>query len=195
MLMTVLSPSEKREKTKVRYICKQPPGKLPAFRIQKQFNSLTIVHQYEMFHSRTLNNRINKLHERALRLVYKNPTLNFEQLLEIDNSFTIHHRNIQKLAIEIYKVINSESPSIMKNVFPLTNNLRSKNPFRTYNVHSVHYSTETISYIGSKIWALVPEKIKQSITLAEFKQRIRSWKPDGCTCRTCKTYIANLGFI
>ena len=117
-----------------------------------------------MFHSRTLNNRTNKLHERALRLVYKNSTLTFEELLEMDNSFTIHHRNIQKLAIEIYEVINSDSPSIMKNVFPLTNNpynLRSKNPFRTYNVHSVHYGTETISYIGSKSLALVHENIKQ----------------------------------
>ena len=163
---------------------------LKAF-IESQFNYCPLVW---MFHSRTLNNRINKLHEKALRLVYKNPTLTFE----MDNSFTIHHRNIQKLAIEIYEVINSESPSIMKNVFPLTNNpynLGRKNPFHTYNVHSVHYGTETISYIGSKIWALVPENIKQSITLAEFKQRIRSWKPDGCTCIICKTYIANLGFI
>ena len=145
-----------------------------------------------MFHSN------NKLHGRALRLVYKNSTLTFEQLHEMDNSFTIHHRNIQKLAIEIYKVINSESPSVMKNVFPLTNNpynLRRKNPFRTYDVHSVHYGTETISYIGSKIWPLVPENIKQSITLAAYKQRIRSWKPDGCTCRICKTYISNLWFI
>ena len=153
---------------------------LKAF-IESQFNYCPLVW---MFHSSTLNNHINKLHERALRLVYKNSTVTLEQLLEMDNSFTIHHRNIQKLAIEIYKVINSESPSIMKNVFPLTNNpynLRRKNPFRTYNVHSVHYGTETISYIGSKICALVPENIKQSITLAEFKQCIRSWKPDGCT--------------
>ena len=91
---------------------------LKAF-IESQFNYCPLVWT---FHSRTLNNCINKLHESALRLVYKNSTLTFEQLLEMDNSFTIHHRNIQKLAIEIYKVINSESPSIMKNVFPLTNN-------------------------------------------------------------------------
>ena len=46
-----------------------------------------------MFHSRTLNNRIGRLHERALRLVYNEPTLAFEELLCKDNSFAIHHRN------------------------------------------------------------------------------------------------------
>ena len=66
-----------------------------------------------MFHSRTLNNRINKLQERALRLVYKDSNLSFEERLNKDNSFTIHHRNLQKLVIEIYKVINNESPPIM----------------------------------------------------------------------------------
>ena len=173
-----------------KYICQEKLTiPLKAF-IESQFNYCPLVW---MFHSMILNNRINKLHERALRLVYKYPTLTFEQLIEMDNFFTIHHRNIQKLAIEIYKVINSESPLYNEECFPLTNNpynslyneecfpltnntynLRRKNPFRTYNVHSVHYGTETILYIGSKIWAFVPENIKQSITLAEFKQRIRS---------------------
>ena len=59
---------------------------------------------------------------RALRLVYKNTNLTFEQLLEKDNSFKIHHRNIQKLAIEICKVINNESPIIIKHIFPETAN-------------------------------------------------------------------------
>ena len=51
-----------------------------------------------MFCSRTLNNRINQLRERALRLVYKDATLSFEELLIADKSFSIHHRNLQKLA-------------------------------------------------------------------------------------------------
>ena len=151
-----------------------------------------------MFHSRALNNRINRLHERALRLVYKEPHLTFQELLDKDNSFTIHHRNVQKLATEIYKIINNESPVIMKEVFPVANNpynLRNNNPFTSRNVHSVYYGTETVSYRGPQIWAIVPVDIKNSTSTTEFKKKIRMWKPIDCPCRICKLYIPNIGFI
>ena len=167
---------------------------LKAF-IESQFSYCPLVW---MFHNRTLNNRINKLHERALRLVYKDSRLTFEGLLEKDDSVTIHHRNLQKLAIEIYKLLNNVSVPIMKHIFPLTTNpynLRNKNPLYSTNIHSVYNGTETISFRGPKTWALVPEDIKKSNTLIEFKRRIRSWKPEGCNCRICQTYIANIGFI
>ena len=67
-----------------------------------------------MFHNRTLNNKINKLHERALRLVYKNENLSFIELLDTDNSVTIHQRNLQRLAIEMYKAKNKLSPLPMQ---------------------------------------------------------------------------------
>ena len=54
-----------------------------------------------MFHNRTLNSKINRLHERALRLVYKDGNLTYQQLLEKDNSLTIHERNLQKQIITI----------------------------------------------------------------------------------------------
>ena len=69
-------------------MCQQKLRTLLKAFIESQFSYCPLVW---MFHSRTLNNRINKLHERALRLVYKDSQLTFEQLLEKDNSFTIHH--------------------------------------------------------------------------------------------------------
>ena len=98
-----------------------------------------------MFCNRTLNNRINQLHERALHLVYKDATLSFEELLIVDKSFSIHHRNLQKLATEMYKVIDKLSPSFMHTIFQLTTNpcgLRNKNTFKTSNIHSVYYGSE-----------------------------------------------------
>ena len=58
-----------------------------------------------MFHSRTMNNKVNRIHEIALRLVYFDHVSSFGELLKKDQSFSIHHNhwNIQSLAIEIYK--------------------------------------------------------------------------------------------
>ena len=55
-----------------------------------------------MLHSRTMNNKINRLHERSLRIVYSDQSSTFEELLERDKTFSIHHKNIQSLATEIY---------------------------------------------------------------------------------------------
>ena len=148
-------------------------------------------------HSRTLNNRINALHEKALRLVYKDSTLSFEDLLIMDESFTIHHRNLQKLATEMFKVKNNLSPAFMKELLPdSTNpyNLRNAPEFDTSNIHTVHNVTETILFTGPKTWSLVPEEIKNSKSINKFKNKIKYWKPEGCMCRLCKTYIQNLGF-
>ena len=59
--------------------------------IEFQFSYCPLVW---MFHSRTLNNRINRLHERGLRIVYKDYKLTFNELLHKDNSFSIHHMNL-----------------------------------------------------------------------------------------------------
>ena len=56
-----------------------------------------------MFHGRVLNRKINHLHECSLRIVYKDSISSFHELLQKDHSFTIHHRNIQSLAIKLYK--------------------------------------------------------------------------------------------
>ena len=54
-----------------------------------------------MMHCRKLNNKINWLHERCLRVTYNNALSSFEELLEIDNSVSVHNRNIRCLAIDI----------------------------------------------------------------------------------------------
>ena len=124
--------------------------------ITSQFNYAPLTW---MFHSRTLNNKINKPHERALRLVYDKQNLTFQELLDLDDSITIHHKNIQKLAIEMFKIKNNLSPPLMKGIFKENTNtydLRNKRCWEPPNVRTVHYGSETIRYRGPKTWDMVP---------------------------------------
>ena len=71
--------------------------------IELQFGYSPLI---RMFHSRGLNNKINRIHKRALRITHNEKSSSYTQLLTKDSSVTIiDHRNIKALAIEIYKVM------------------------------------------------------------------------------------------
>ena len=89
-----------------------------------------------MFHSRTLNNRINNIHERALSIAFSDYKSTFKQLLKQNWSAFIHQRNLQTLATEIFKTKNGLKPVMMGDVFKFKN-LR-------YNFRNAELSTEAM---------------------------------------------------
>ena len=70
-----------------------------------------------MFLSRQISHKINKIHERALRIVYNDHFLSIEELVSKDKSATVHQRNLETLATEMYKILNGLSPDIMQDIF------------------------------------------------------------------------------
>ena len=79
-----------------------------------QFNYCPLVW---MFHSRECNNRLNHIHERALRIAYKDKISSFQELLAKDGSVTIHHKNLQLLATEVFTYLHGISPKLMSQIF------------------------------------------------------------------------------
>ena len=152
-----------------------------------------------MIHNRTLNNKINRLHEKCLRIVYSDEFSSYENLLKLDGSFSVHKRNLQILAIELYKRINGISPEIMKDVFLLnptsTYNLRKRATFYQRPIKSVHFGTESLSNLAHNIWDSIPSEIRNLDSLLKFKTAIKNWNFDDCTCRLCKVYVPQVGFI
>ena len=106
-------------------------------------------------------------------------------------------KNAQSLEIEIYKYLRGLSPLILGEVFKVIEtipyDLRMRNELYARNQKS-KISTETISFLPPKIWALIPKNIKDSSSLPGFKKKIIKWKPN-CSCRLCKTYLQHVGFI
>ena len=108
-----------------------------------------------MFHNRTYKNKINRLHKRCLQLSYNDKRSSFEDLLEKDNSVSIHHKNLQALAIEMFKVNTKISPEIMQEVLLVKEqgnyNLRNHTDFVIPQVKSVNYGLASMRVLGPKI--------------------------------------------
>ena len=101
-----------------------------------------------MLHSRTMNDKFNCLHEWSLRTVYSDQSSTFEELLEGDQTFSIHRKNIQSLFTEIYNFLNGISPDMINSVFHLK---------------------KTTDLVG---------EMHMSTSIYSFKTNIRKCKPD-----------------
>ena len=116
-----------------------------------------------MFCSRTSNNMINKLHERSLRIVLNDYSSNFNILLENNNDISNHHRNIQALLIEVFKMKNELAPPIMESILNKrfnTYNLRNFQEFVTERKRTVWYYTNTTQTSACTLKLFYTESIK-----------------------------------
>ena len=141
---------------------------------------------------------MNRIQERALRIVYKDYVSIFVQLLEKDSSVSIHIRNLQVFATENFKAKNNLSPPIVQNIFRTTDptySLRRDSIFESRRIQTQRYAIESLKYLGPKIWSQVPHEIKESTSLAVFNNKIKIRRPKLCLWKLCKTYVVNLGYL
>ena len=111
---------------------------------------------------------------------------------------SIHTRNLQLLATEIFKTRNNLSPPIVQNILRTiepAHSLRRDTIFESHRIQTQRYGIESLTYLGPKIWSQVPSEIKESHSLAVFKNKIKNWRPKLCPCKLCKTCVANLGYL
>ena len=121
---------------------------------------------------------INKVHERALRLILGGDLSDSESLLQINKDTCSHFKNIQSLMTEIFKIKNELAPPIMDSMFERRNgsyNLRNFQDFFTERTRIVHYVLETLSYRSLQLWSPLSGDIKQAESLETFKRKVKNW--------------------
>ena len=117
-------------------------------------------------------------------------TRTFQELLKKGNSVSTHHKNLQVLAMEMFKTYRDLSPEILRKTFvskTSLHNLHKNDAYERCQLHSDH-SSKSIWLLGSKILYLVPVELKQSESLDSFKLKIKNWTPFECSYRLCKSY-------
>ena len=162
--------------------------------ILSQFNYCPLVW---MFCDRTLDNEINRIHEKALPIAFQNKIDDFNTLLFESNSASVLKRNPQLLMIEVYKTVQNINPSSMTEIYvqkDITHNLRSNLPMRIPKARTSSYGIECLSFLGCKIWNNLPDNFKSIKTLASFKRQIKGWN-DSCNCRLCRKFVSHVVFL
>ena len=146
-----------------------------------------------MFYSRTSNNRINKIHERSLRVLHLDEASDFNSLLKINNDVTIHQRNIQALMLEVFKIKYGLAPPIMdsmlverRNIY----NLRNFQKFETEKKRTVNYGLESFSYRSPQLWMALPKELNDIKVLTLFKKTCSN-----CPCRLCRFFVPSMGYL
>ena len=110
---------------------------------------------------------------------------------------SIHHKNLQLVATEIFKAQKNLNPSFMDKIFdekdtPCT--FRSGRNILAPKPSTTGYGIENARFLGAKIWRTMPSSLKESQTLNSFKTGVESHQFD-CNCRFCKRFVENLGFL
>ena len=121
--------------------------------ITSQFGYCTLIW---MCYNRNTLRQVNRIHERAMQIVMDN-NLTFEDLLKKSGSVSIHNRNLQQLAVEIYKALNNLSSSLMPKLFRVKEteySLRNKNSLVSNIPRTTKYGLNTITHLAPKIWEI-----------------------------------------
>ena len=121
---------------------------------------------------------------------------NWQGLLRKDGSVKIHHRNIQLVAVEMFKVKNDLCPELMKCLFQKNPDPKAgQQTFYIPRVDTVYMGKLSLGYFGPVVWEkMLPDEFKKIETLDKFKNEIKKWVPN-CQCRLCENWVPGLGKV
>ena len=168
------------------YLSREQAMKLCNTVIISSFNYCPLVW---MFCGKDANNKINRTHKRALRILHNDYDSSFNTLLEKSDTVTIHVRNLQKLMLEIYKSMSHLNPSYIWHLHErkeIKYDLRTKHLCKLPITKTIKFGMESLSFRGSLLWNNLNDKIKELPTVASFKTKIKTWTGEPCNCKICK---------
>ena len=97
-------------------------------------------------------------------------------------------QRMRYVSIEVFKCLNQINPSFMFDMFNIKKqmyNLRKSRMLCLPTFNTIKYGKRCFKYNGCHLWNLLPEDIKHSTTLYQFKRLIKQWAGPTCPCNMC----------
>ena len=118
---------------------------------------------------------MQKAHHKSLRVIYQSD-VSCDDLLQLSNSVALHQRHLRFLLTEIYKSTGTLKPQFMWSYFKYRKvpyNLRRGPVLFIPPARSTIYGTNSAHFLGSLIWNRLPNLVKSTRSISEFKNAIK----------------------
>ena len=152
--------------------------------VMSQFNYCSNVW---MFHGKVVNDRINRIHKRALGAVYNDFSSNYNELLLKGNHATVHQKNLKTLATKTFKSVNGYAPRFINDMFTVkkvNHNHRIQNLLTLPETSTITYGLHSFTYRASSTWNSIKDDIKDSPSISVFKRELKK-RAVKCSCKIC----------
>ena len=133
--------------------------------------------------------KIERIQERALRIISNDFVSDYCSLLTSSDKSTFLIKQHRNLANEIFKTLNNLNPAYMKDIFVRNNrseNSRRPNDLSKPSVQGCTYGSNSLRSLGPNIWNSLPEDFKSAQSLKIFKKLISTWDGESCSCKLCR---------
>ena len=125
------------------------------------------------------NSKIEKIQERALKIVFGDYDSDYQDLIQRFGTTTLLRARINKIITEIFKSIHHMNPTYLHSLFKIKKqpyNMRDEYILVQPKKSKTNFGLRSVSYFGSHIWNDLPTHIKQASGLQEFKTALKNWR-------------------
>ena len=139
--------------------------------VYSNFNYCSLVWH---FSTKKSTNKIEKIQERCLKLLYNNTTETYDDLLVKTSQPSMEIKRLRTLATEIFKTLNDINPNYMKEIFYLSpHETHKKYDLFVHSRNTTKYGNHSLRVLGPHFWNSLPEEIKKLSSLNAIKNYIR----------------------
>ena len=126
------------------------------------------------------NSKLEKIQERALKIVFNEYDSNYDALLDKMGTYTMLQSRLRNIIIEVFKSLNDINPMYMKELFNVKKqpySLRDTSLLIQARKNTTNFGLRSFVYLGSKLWNNLPGYLKDTtdIDVGEFKSRLKNY--------------------
>ena len=147
--------------------------------IMSNFNYCPLVWH---FCGKTNNQKLEKIQERALRILYDDYTSTYDELIDKAGTNTLLINRLRLMALTVFKSIKSLNPPCLNDIFSKKSvpyRMRDSCIIEQPKRRTTTFGLRSFSFAGAKVWNELPTYLKETTDLNDFKSLLDTWNgPD-----------------